>query len=1324
MTPIHRFFPSLTLILLSLLLSSARLPAAQAGDSPVKIFIMVGQSNMLGHGNMAPATTEGTLEYIVLPANDPGGDYQFLVNGGNWVVRDDVWIRDQNGVSSGLTAGYGANSGAVGPELGFGHHAGDLYDKQVIIVKAAWGGKDLANDFRPPSSGGTTGFYYNEVLRLVNEMLTDLNQNPSTFFPDYDTAGGFEIAGFCWHQGYNDRIDAGRSAEYQVNMANFIKDIRSSEHGLGVPGLPFVIATTGMGGEPTYTVVEQAQLAMADAATYPEFVGNVAVIDTRMPYDNLEFWQPVANSPADQGFHWNRNAKTYVNIGLAMGDAMSTLSPARCPSRVRANSGPSGVTLTWQNGTELPSSVRILRNSVEIASAAPVNPASFTDTGATPGLLNYELQFTMPGDPCDPLTVSFDAAITDLEAFRSPAGIALSWTNNLAYTNIELRRDGNLLGSVLPGTTTTFTDTTPPASGLVTYSVVPTNGSAAPTEVAINLDGPPSGNAVIYEPFDYTVGGLNLQGGSEAGLDGEWFANSTTLVTSGTLSYGGLPVGGAKLSDFTNSQNRFGGSRAILPASLADNNLLDGGATLWFSFITGLESDANRTNSRLAVALSAGPFGTGNGDFFVSGGTGVGFYMGSGIPQAASFPANSGGAITAGNNSPQYQVGSNDLIVGKITWGATAGDLDTIELFKPDTDLILPNTPISTLTTTVDQSSFDTLTFRRGDKPVLDEIRFGISYNDVIGADLVGPPDITAPTPNPLTWADPPAPAGDSQIIMTATTAVDPGGVEYFFQETSGGPGGSDSGWQNSSTYADTGLNSTTSYSYRVKARDKSENANETDWSPVESAITTTPDNTPPTPSQMTFASAPVAISTTEISMVAATASDPSGVEYHFTETSGNPGGESSGWQDSPNYVDNGLSPNTLYSYTVTARDKSSAGNENTASAVAVATTPNLPSGPGGALLYEAFDYDTGNVSGNDGGTGFAGAWNNTRGNPTIDATGKIWGALTTAGGHARGSAWSGLIRPVGSTLADAGLMANGGTLWFSVIFDLDDQNTANADISLALGTDQFVSGVFGDRENLTAGEGIGVSHSGATIQGVYWQNNDADTVSERTENNSSTVINGNGGNSTSALIVGKIEWGVGNGDSETLTLYAPDTNLAQGAPTMAAWLIPALDQSQFDSLAIQFKDQSQVDEIRFGATYDDVVGLGGATDYDGWAGNYPVANLDDPDGDWDSDGLTNNEERIWGLDPTSATSRNPISVPLDADGTFSYTRRDPSLSGVTYTVWTSPNLQPGSWVEDTTASANQLPGTPDTNGVETVAVTLTASPVDGRLFMRIQATK
>jgi hypothetical protein len=56
-----------------------------------------------------------------------------------------------------------------------------------------------------------------------------------------------------------------------------------------------------------------------------------------------------------------------------------------------------------------------------------------------------------------------------------------------------------------------------------------------------------------------------------------------------------------------------------------------------------------------------------------------------------------------------------------------------------------------------------------------------------------GPPETDPPTPNPATWASPPAAASPYTIEMTATTATDPSGVQYYFDETTGNPGGSDS---------------------------------------------------------------------------------------------------------------------------------------------------------------------------------------------------------------------------------------------------------------------------------------------------------------------------------------------------------------------------------------------------------------------------------------------------------------------------------------------------------------------------------------------------
>ncbi|MHC4620256.1 MAG: fibronectin type III domain-containing protein, partial [Planctomycetota bacterium] len=88
---------------------------------------------------------------------------------------------------------------------------------------------------------------------------------------------------------------------------------------------------------------------------------------------------------------------------------------------------------------------------------------------------------------------------------------------------------------------------------------------------------------------------------------------------------------------------------------------------------------------------------------------------------------------------------------------------------------------------------------------------------------------------------------------------------------------------------------------------------------------TTGPDNDPPSPDPMTWATTPYGSSSTAITMVATTATDISGVEYYFECTAG--AGSDSGWQDNTIYVDTGLQPETSYTYRVMARDKSA--NQN-----------------------------------------------------------------------------------------------------------------------------------------------------------------------------------------------------------------------------------------------------------------------------------------------------------------------------------------------------------------------------------------------------------
>ncbi len=77
-----------------------------------------------------------------------------------------------------------------------------------------------------------------------------------------------------------------------------------------------------------------------------------------------------------------------------------------------------------------------------------------------------------------------------------------------------------------------------------------------------------------------------------------------------------------------------------------------------------------------------------------------------------------------------------------------------------------------------------------------------------------------------------------------------------------------------------------------------------------------------PTPNPAAFAHPPTALSPTTIGMTAQPAqSKAGGLEYSFTERSGQPGATSSGWIPQAFFLDDDLQPNEQYTYTVTVRD-------------------------------------------------------------------------------------------------------------------------------------------------------------------------------------------------------------------------------------------------------------------------------------------------------------------------------------------------------------------------------------------------------------------
>lgn len=290
--------------------------AGQVGKSPVKVFVFAGQSNMQG---------KGSIKHLEQLTREKPAEYGHLRKGDKWVVRDDVWVKfwDKKG---GLTVGYGKPESRFGPELGFGHVVGDALEEQVLIIKVAWGGQNLAVDLRPPSSGKPAfelpqklrdriaagqyqvGIRYKQMLEEVRNTLAHLKDH----FPDYG-GKGCEIAGFVWFQGFNDAINTTYRKEYQQNLANLVRDIRRD---FGKPKLPVVIGEFGQSGPKPYNY-KHTEMRKAQRAVVEQFRGirgKVALALTTTCFH--------AEPHFDGGYHYRGNAETFYEIGKLFGQHM------------------------------------------------------------------------------------------------------------------------------------------------------------------------------------------------------------------------------------------------------------------------------------------------------------------------------------------------------------------------------------------------------------------------------------------------------------------------------------------------------------------------------------------------------------------------------------------------------------------------------------------------------------------------------------------------------------------------------------------------------------------------------------------------------------------------------------------------------------------------------------------------------------------------------------------------------------------------------------------------------------------------------------------
>lgn len=317
-------------------------------SKPVKVFIVMGQSNTLEMGAVG-GDKDGALEKAVKGENL----YGFLTDAeGKWTVRQDV--RNVSVMQKGNNMNVYRNDwltisgNKIGIEIGIGHQLGNAVEEPVMVLKSSIGNRGLGWDLLPPGSesyeftgmdnktkkettwvyagykqspnrwekgtepvpiGWYAGKQYDDDTANAKKVLAEIG----TYYPG---ATKYEIAGFIWWQGDKDRYDVAYASRYEKNLVNLIKALRKD---FNAPDAPFVCATLGQTAKDSKEgndgLIFDAQMAVdGESGKYPEFKGNVATV----------YAHPLSMGGASNG-HYNGNAKTYMNVGLGLGEAMAKL---------------------------------------------------------------------------------------------------------------------------------------------------------------------------------------------------------------------------------------------------------------------------------------------------------------------------------------------------------------------------------------------------------------------------------------------------------------------------------------------------------------------------------------------------------------------------------------------------------------------------------------------------------------------------------------------------------------------------------------------------------------------------------------------------------------------------------------------------------------------------------------------------------------------------------------------------------------------------------------------------------------------------------------
>jgi Ca2+-binding EF-hand superfamily protein len=259
-----------------MVLAQGQLSAAEAPSKKLKVFILAGQSNMIGWGDS-----------LKLPDDLKGGNDRVLMfEDGKWQPLKPFQKAMKSQESFAMT------ELSFGPEIAFGNEMAKAWPNETIgIVKLAFGGTSILT-WKPDWSRedadrvgqGQRGSLYKKLMAKVDQARK---------------AREIEIVGFLWLHGGRDMKHVAVAKEYLGHLKSLVAAVRKDTE---VPNMPFLCGSSRRTQDPDdisdvepqtisgpYPAVEYVLKAQWDAQTEIPHARTVILRDIEVHPQNVHY---------------------------------------------------------------------------------------------------------------------------------------------------------------------------------------------------------------------------------------------------------------------------------------------------------------------------------------------------------------------------------------------------------------------------------------------------------------------------------------------------------------------------------------------------------------------------------------------------------------------------------------------------------------------------------------------------------------------------------------------------------------------------------------------------------------------------------------------------------------------------------------------------------------------------------------------------------------------------------------------------------------------------------------------------------------------------